>query len=237
MDGLRTQAGQAGGVQLLFARATDRFAHIVGETACCQQCATSSRSTRTRNCRAIRRQTNGRGDGPSAQPARVRLPAPPSRRGLRHLAAAGRREPAELPAFLVRAAVRGRRGGRPLHARRVGPLPGSVRRRVVHRQGHLRRGRLRAVLRRLSREHHPEPRPAGKRPCPVGAAERRGAVRGVPLALPDGRQPAAPLDARRLADRAGGCCRRSVDAIRRAESAIRSAGCRGGRSSTTSAAA
>ena len=95
-------------------------------------------------------------------------------------------------------ARRSRRGS--LHARRVGRLSGPVRRRVVHRQGHLRRGRLRAVLRQFSRERHPEPRPSGKCLCPLGPAERRGAVRGISLALPGRRQPAASLDSRRLAD-------------------------------------
>ena len=72
--------------------------------------------------------------------------------------------------------------------------------------------------------------------CPVGALERCGAVRGIPVALPDRRQPAAPLDARRLAD----CLVAAAvgaGAAQVAGSRIRSARCRGGRSSTTSAAA
>ena len=75
-------------------------------------------------------------------------------------------------------------GRRSLHARRLGRLPGSVRRRLVHRQRNLRRRFLRAALRRLSRERDPEPRPDRRRLLPLGAAERRDAVRRVSLALP-----------------------------------------------------
>ena len=69
---------------------------------------------------------------------------------------------------------------RSVHARRLRRLPGPVRRRLVHRQGHLRRRRVRAGARRaLSREPDPQPRPARRLLRAVGAAERRAAVRGV----------------------------------------------------------
>ena len=61
----------------------------------------------------------------------------------------------------------------------------------------------------LPRQCDPEPRPAGKRPRPVGTLERCGTLRGIPVALPGRRQPAAPLDARRLADRLVAACRGS----------------------------
>ena len=87
--------------------------------------------------------------------------------GLRHPAAAGEHQPARRESLVVRAPARGRPGHRSLHARRLRRLPGRVRRGLVHRQGHLRRRRLRARARRpLSREPHPEPRPARRVLCP-----------------------------------------------------------------------
>ena len=70
---------------------------------------------------------------------------PPRRRWLYHSAAAGRRQPAQRAAVAVRATVCGRSGRRSVHARRLGRVPGSVWRRLVHRQGNLRRRFLRAA--------------------------------------------------------------------------------------------
>ena len=56
VDGLRTQARQAGGVQRAAARRPGSVLPRSSATRpCCRKCATSSRSTPTRNCRAIRR--------------------------------------------------------------------------------------------------------------------------------------------------------------------------------------
>ena len=49
-------------------------------------------------------------------------------------------------------------GRRSVHTRRLGRVPGSVWRRLVHRQGNLRRRFLRAALPRLSRQRDPQPR-------------------------------------------------------------------------------
>ena len=131
-------------------------------------------------------------------------------------------EPAEREPLALRAAVRRRAGHRSVHARGLRRLPGPVRRRLVHRQGHLRRRRLRARARRtLAREPHPQPRPARRLLRALGPAERRAAVRGLPVALRRRREPAPPLDPRRLADRAAGCCR-ACRARRAAPCAIRS---------------
>ena len=69
-------------------------------------------------------------------------------------------------------------------------------------QGDLRRRRVPPGHRRaVSREPHPEPRPGGKRLRPLGAGDRRGAVRGSPRQLRRRDEPPPPLDPRRLADR------------------------------------
>ena len=81
-------------------------------SAYCRKFATSSRSTRTRNCRAIR---HGKWSGrwPIRSIGRCSIRTPPGRGRLRHHAAARRREPAQRPSVVVRAAVRGRRGSGP----------------------------------------------------------------------------------------------------------------------------
>ena len=88
----------------------------------------------------------------------------------------------------------------------------------------------------LPREPHPQPRPARRLLCALRAAERRGAVRGVSVALQRGREPPPPLDPRRLADRALAAAARA-GGRRQAGTRIRCRGCRSGRSSTTCGAA
>ena len=91
-------------------------------------------------------------------------------------------EPARREPLAVRAPVRRRARDRSVHARRLRRLPGRVRRRLVHRQGHLRRRRVRARARRpLPRQPDPQPRPARGLLRALGAAERRAAVRGLPV--------------------------------------------------------
>ena len=134
----------------------------------------------------------------------------------------------------------GRAGHRSVHARRLRRLPGSVRRGLVHRQGHLRRRCVRARAGRPA-----SPRTASSATTCSRAAtrargcERRGALRGVPGARTR-RTSSAPasLDARRLADRWRGCCpcvpgARRQHRVRNPLSGAR----RGGRSSTTCGAA
>ena len=163
-------------------------------------CAMSSRSIPTRNCRAMRR-------------ARwwARWPIGSiGRCSMRNAAASSRATPfcsrasaSACPARSGRAScscIRGDAGSRSVHARRVRCLPGSVRRRLVHRQGNLRRRFLRAVLRRLSRERDSQPRLDRGRLLPFGLAQRRDAVRRISVALCGRHRPPASLDARRLAD-------------------------------------
>ena len=94
---------------------------------------------------ARRRAPAGRRDGASAQPAAVRRRARPRHRGLRHPAAARRRQPAQREPL---AGSRGCSAATPASIRTRAPSPTSirtVRRRLVHRQGHLRRRCLRAA--------------------------------------------------------------------------------------------
>ena len=102
----------------------------------------------------------------------------------------------------------GEPGHRPVHARRLRRLPGRVRRRLVHRQGDLRRRRVRARPRRaLSREPDPEPRPARGLLRALGAAERRAAVRGVPVDATAPTSAAGTAGSAATGSSPGGCCR------------------------------
>ncbi len=76
-------------------------------------------------------------------------------------------------------------------------LSGRVPRGFVHRQGHLRRGGLRARAGGpFSGKHSAQPRPAGSLPRPLGARKRRRALRGISFALQRGYRAAPPLDSR-----------------------------------------
>ncbi len=247
LDGLRTQARQAGGVQCaLTSTLTPDVPHMSARARrspkssatrpCCRKCATSSRSTRTRNCRAIR---PGKWSGrwPTRSIGRVRSRAPPGRRRLRHPAAARRREPAAAlsRSWFVR-----------LFAGDAGVDPYT------------------RVVSDLYQDLFGEGSFVGKGIYDVDAFEQccgnfpenailshdllesthaRSALLSdvelyeeYPVALPDRRQPTASLDARRLADRLVAAAV-GAGACRRAGSRTRSPRCRGGRSSTTSAGA
>ena len=169
---------------------------------CSPGCATSSPWTRTPNCRATpREQFVGTMAHPLNRPvydaARQRVVAgygilqpgvSASLQGGQHVA--------------LCAPARRRAGHRPLHPHRLGRLPGRVPGGLVHRQGHLRRCRLRAGAQgALPGEPHPEPRPPGGVLRPLRVVERRALVRGVSDPLRRRRQPPLPLDSRRLAAR------------------------------------
>ena len=90
----------------------------------------------------------------------------------------------------------------------------------------------------LSREPHPQPRPArrllrARRACSATSS----CYEDYPSRYSADVEPPPPLDPRRLADRAAGCCRacRRAGGGAHAQSAV--ARCRSGRSSTTCAAA
>ena len=100
-----------------------------------------------------------------------------------------------LPAAVVR---RGRHG--PLRIRSVRRLPGPVRRRLLHRQGHLRRRCLRGRTSRAhSREHDAQSRPVRGRVRARGTRVGRRGGRGIPGPLRRRRTTPTPLDAWRLA--------------------------------------
>ena len=176
----------------------------------CRTCATSSRSTPTRSCRATRRGSSSatmahplnRPRFDAAQAARVaRATASCSRAWRRRLPSASRSRFARL--------FGGEPGIDPVHARGLRRLPGPVRRRLVHRQGHLRRRRLRA---RAATARFPENRILSH-DLLEGCYARSGLLSDVqlyeeyPSRYARRRQPPAPLDPRRLADRCAGCCR------------------------------
>ena len=78
-----------------------------------------------------------------AEPAAVRPARRARHRRLRHPAAARQRDDGERGGIAVRAHLRRPHRRRPVHDRRLGRLPGSLRRRDLHRQGALRRRRVR----------------------------------------------------------------------------------------------
>ena len=142
-----------------------------------------------------------RHDGPPPEPARLRRAIAARGRGLRRPPAAGhtnhtpRAGPVPLPADL-----RGARRDRPLRGRGLGRLPGSSRRRLLYREGHLRRGRLhRGAGGPGARELPAEPRSLRGDLRPGGPRHRHRAVRGVPHRLRGRGRPPVPLGARRLA--------------------------------------
>ena len=145
------QARQAPRVEPAAARRDRHDLHVDGRAACASRrptSATSSRSTPTRGCR---------GKPPAGWSARWRIrsttrastPTPARRRGLcgaaaaRHAVAADRPRGLAVPAHLLQ-----HERHRPLRLRRVRRVPGSLRRRLLYRQGHLRRRCLRGRARR-----------------------------------------------------------------------------------------
>ena len=120
----------------------------------CAAFATSSRSTPTLSCRDRRAAALiGTIAHPlnraEYDPVRGRVVA-----RLRHPAAACERVARERERVEVCRRLRGPPRGRSIHDRRLGRVSGSVRRRDVHGEGHLRRGRLSSRDGRpLSRQH------------------------------------------------------------------------------------
>ena len=82
----------------------------------------------------------------------------------------------------------------------LGRLPGPVRRGLLHRQGHLRRRRVRdGPVGPRAREHAAEPRSVRRPVRARRARHRRLALRGLPVELPRRRRAPASLGPRRLA--------------------------------------
>ena len=99
----------------------------------------------------------------------------------------------------------GHPGRRSVHDRRVGRLPGSVRRRDVHGKGHLRRRCLSTRDRRpLSRQHAAQSRSHRGNVRARRTRHGRRSIRRLPDALSDVDAADAPMDSRRLAAAAVG---------------------------------
>ena len=96
------------------------------------------------------------------------------RRGLRHPAAARHAVAPDRARGIALPAPRlGAGRDRPLCGGGLGRLPGPVRRRLLHRQGHLRRRRLRGGAGRArARERAAQPRPLRGRSSPAPASPR-----------------------------------------------------------------
>ncbi len=138
---------------------------------------------------------------------------------------------------LVHAPVCGRSRHRSVHAGDLRCLPGPLRRRLVHRQGHLRRrGLLASRSRPFPGKPDPQPRPPGGWLRTLGSGDRRRSHRGASRQLCHGGQSEASVDKGRLA-----ACRLAASSRTGAAMAsgdrIRSRRCRSGSCSTTCAAA
>ena len=155
--GYERKRGKLADLNAMLRGATGRFAEVVGDAAILQSVRyVITLDTDTQLPRDAARLMVG------TLAHRLNRPVfdahkPPRRRWLHDFAAASRRQPAQCPAIALRATVFRGSGRRSVHARRLGCVPGSVWRRVVHRQGDLRRRFLRAVLRRLSRKRDSQP--------------------------------------------------------------------------------
>ena len=125
--------------------------------------ATSSRSMPTPGCPRGAVGAPRRDDGPPAQPpgASTRRPGGSSTATAILQPRVTATLPAEREASLFQRIFSGLGRDRPVRVRRLRRLPGPLRRGQLHRQGHLRRRRLRAGAGRpRAREHAAEPRPA-----------------------------------------------------------------------------
>ena len=145
LDGIRTQAGKACGVEpapsrrgagSLFRRRRQDGGPVERPV---RDPPRHGYATAARRGAAVRR-----GHGAPAEPCAVRRADAARLRGARHFAAERGRQPVGHEPFAIRAFVRERTGDRPVHARRLRCVPGRVRRRILHRQGDLRRRRVRA---------------------------------------------------------------------------------------------
>ena len=103
-------------------------------------------------------------------------------------------------AVALRSRVWKRARNRPLYARCLRCVPGSVRRGFLHRQGDLRCGCVRArAPGAFPGQPHSEPRSGGELLRALGTAQRCAGVRGISGHVQRRREPPPSLDSRRLA--------------------------------------
>ena len=206
LDGVRAQARQARGPECAAARRRRRAFCAGRRRRGPHDARPLRRHARHRYATAARRGApDGQRDGAPAQSrARHRVRRRRRRRSgharLRNPAAAGECEPSRDEPIVVRAAARRRSRRGSVYARRLRRLSGCLRRGLVHRQGHLRRRRVRTSAgRALSRKQDPEPRSARRLLRALGTPLRRRGVRGLSGGLWHRRPPPPSLDSRRLA--------------------------------------
>ena len=153
VDGLGAQARQARGAQPLAARRT-RHDFRTGDARPSKACASSSPSTPTPACRAARR-CAWSGRSPIRSTGRASIP--PTGASSRATASCSRASWPTLPAPGEGSPYQHLRRsdrGRSVHRRGLRRLSGSVRGGLVHRQGGLRRRRLRRRARRPRAAEH-----------------------------------------------------------------------------------
>ena len=147
LDGLRAQARQAGGPE--FAVCAAAVTGVASRSSSARRTVLSdvkyviTLDTDTQLPRDAARQFVGAMAHPLNRPRYDEAQAARLRR-VRHPAAARGREPAGHEPLALCAPVGQRAGHRSLYPRRLRCLPGSLRGRLVHRQGHLRRRCVRA---------------------------------------------------------------------------------------------
>ena len=144
VDGLGAQARQDRGVQPAAARRHRHELHDAGRRARRPAVGALLHHARLRHAAAARRRESAhRHHRASAEPSALRRRGRPRHRGLRDSAAARQRHDGERGRIAVRPDLRRPHRRRPVHDRGLGRLPGSLRRRHLHRQGPLRRRRVR----------------------------------------------------------------------------------------------
>ncbi len=202
LDGLGTQAREIVGIQPPPSRRPRRQLHDAQRRSRPAAAHPLRHHARRRHAAAARRRPPADCDPrASAESAPPRLGRGARRRRLRRAAAAHQPDADGRPQVALRPHFRRLGRPRPLHDGRLRRLPGPVRRRLLHRQGRLRRGRFRGRRRpRLPRQPHPEPRPHRGQLRPLRPGDGHRIARRVPGVVPRLRPARAPLGARRLAD-------------------------------------
>ncbi len=123
---------------LLRGTGSGRFSRIVRRHGPVARCPLRDHARQRFAVAARFRPRARRDDGTPAQPSALRRESQRRRRRLRHPAAARGERASARRHVAIRDTFRRRRGNRSVHAGGVRHVSGSLRRRIVHRQGHLR---------------------------------------------------------------------------------------------------